>query len=317
MTDQSSDDVSATTRVAATRKGVHDRLDSIGPVAPVEFRSRRTLGLRVEAVRQLRRRRTQVAALLVLILPPIIAIAFSLSSDDPSTAGGDQGGRQTSALYGLATAGGANFALFTEFAAGSFLLTVLVALFCGDTVAGEAGWASLRYLLVIPVRRSHLLRQKLFIGLASSAIVLILLPVWAYVIGGLFFGWGPAQSPLGGDFTGSETLQRLAIVVGYTLIQSMVVAGFAFLLSVLTDAPLGAVGGATMLVILSNILDSISALDPYRQFLPTHYQFAWLDALGPNVIWEDMARGVGISLIYSSVLFGAAWWWFHRKDIVS
>ncbi|MCK5756044.1 MAG: ABC transporter permease subunit, partial [Mycobacterium sp.] len=160
-------------------------------------------------------------------------------------------------------------------------------------------------------------RQKLIVGLASSAFVLILLPVWAYVVGGLFFGWGPARSPLGGEFTSAETVQRLAIVVGYTLIQSLVVAGFAFLLSVVTDAPLGAVGGATMLVILSNILDSISALDPYRQFLPTHYQFAWLDALNPTVVWEDMARGVGISLIYAAILFGASWWWFGRKDIVS
>jgi ABC-2 type transport system permease protein len=309
-----------TTATAATRKGVHDRLDALGPVQPVEVRPRRTLRLRVETVRQLRRRRTQVAAALLVLLPPIIAIAFSLSSDDPGSPGGSGsggGGRQTSALYSLATAGGANFALFTEFAAGSFLLTVLVALFCGDTVASEAGWSSLRYLLVIPVRRSHLLRQKLVVGLASSAVVLILLPVWAYVVGGLFFGWGPARSPLGGEFTSTETLQRLAIVVGYTLIQSLVVAGFAFLLSVVTDAPLGAVGGATMLVILSNILDSISALDPYRQFLPTHYQFAWLDALGPTVVWEDMARGVGISLIYAAILFGASWWWFDRKDIVS
>lgn len=308
-----------TPSTAATRKGVHDRLDALGAVQPVTLRPRRTLRLRVETVRQLRRRRTQVAAALLVLLPPIIAIAFSLSSDDPSSAGGSDsgGGRQTSALYSLATAGGANFALFTEFAAGSFLLTVLVALFCGDTVASEAGWSSLRYLLVIPVRRSHLLRQKLTVGLASSAVVLILLPVWAYVIGGLFFGWGPARSPLGGEFTSTETLQRLAIVVGYTLIQSLVVAGFAFLLSVVTDAPLGAVGGATMLVILSNILDSISALDPYRQFLPTHYQFAWLDALGPTVVWEDMARGVGISLVYAAVLFGASWWWFDRKDIVS
>lgn len=308
-----------TASTAATRKGVHDRLDALGPVQPVDLRPRRTLRLRVETVRQLRRRRTQVAAALLVLLPPIIAIAFSLSSDDPSSPGGSEsgGGRQTSALYSLATAGGANFALFTEFAAGSFLLTVLVALFCGDTVASEAGWSSLRYLLVIPVRRSHLLRQKLVVGLASSAVVLILLPVWAYVIGGLFFGWGPARSPLGGEFTSTETLQRLAIVVGYTLIQSLVVAGFAFLLSVVTDAPLGAVGGATMLVILSNILDSISALDPYRRFLPTHYQFAWLDALGPLVVWEDMARGVGISLIYAAILFGASWWWFDRKDIVS
>ena len=46
-------------------------------------------------------------------------------------------------LVGLANSGGFNFALFTEFASVGFLLVVLVALFCGDTVASEASWGSL------------------------------------------------------------------------------------------------------------------------------------------------------------------------------
>ncbi|MBT0567187.1 ABC transporter permease [Williamsia sp. CHRR-6] len=305
----------ASVPVAATRKGVHDRLESLGPVAPVEFCPSATLSLRVELSRQLRRRRTQIAALLLLVLPPIIAVAFSLSGGGANADNGN--GRQASALATLATDSAANFALFTEFAAGSFLLTVLVALFTGDTVAGEAGWSSLRYLLLIPVRRAHLLRQKLIVGLATSAAALIALPLWAYVIGGLFFGWSPAQSPTGGTFTTGQTLLRLALVVAYTLVQSLVVAGFAFGLSVLTDAPLGAVGGATMLVILSNILDAISALDPYRQYLPTHYQLSWIDALDSTIVYDDMAKGVGLALIYAAVLFGAAFWWFDRKDIVS
>jgi ABC-2 type transport system permease protein len=91
----------------------------------------------------------------------------------------------------------------------------------------------------------------------------------------------------------------------------------AFLLSVLTDAPLGAVGGATLLVVVSNILDQITALDPYRRYLPTHFQYSWLDALGPSVVWDDMARGSGLALIYASVLFAIAWRRFARKDITS
>jgi ABC-2 type transport system permease protein len=80
---------------------------------------------------------------------------------------------------------------------------------------------------------------------------------------------------------------------------------------------LGAVGGAVLLVVVSNILDSISALDPYRQYLPTHYQYSWLDALGPTVVWDDMLRGIGLSLVYAAVFFGAAWVRFQRKDITS
>ncbi len=294
---------------APTRRGVHERLATL-PAAgePVPFDPQRTLPLRIEFIRQLKRRRTQLVALVLLLLPILVAIAFKV------------GGQQTSggaALVDIATTGATNFALFTEFAAIGFLLVVIVALFCGDTVASEASWSSLRYLLALPVPRSRLLRQKLVVSLTLSFGANLLLPLWGYVVGGLFFGWAPARSPLGGTFTTSEALTRLLIVVGYACVQSLVVAGLAFLLGVMTDAPLGAVGGAVLLVVISNILDSISALDPYRQYLPTHYQYSWLDALGPTVVWDDMLRGIGLSLVYAAVFFGAAWVRFQRKDITS
>jgi len=283
------------------------------------FRPERTLRVRVEFVRQLRRRRTQLTALILLVLPVLIALAFQVSSGTDSAESSQDGGRRRggSALVTLATTGATNFALFTEFASVGFLLVVIVALFCGDTVASEASWGSLRYLLAIPVPRARLLRQKLIVALSLSFGVNLLLPAWAFVVGGGFFGWAPGQSPLGGTFSTEAALQRLLIVICYASIQSLLVAALAFLLSVLTDAPLGAVGGATLLVVVSNILDSITSLDPYRQFLPTHFQYSWLDALGQAVVWDDMMRGTGVVLVYSAVFFALAWWRFQNKDILS
>jgi hypothetical protein len=207
---------------APTRRGVHERLGALPPAGePVPFDPRRTLPLRIEFIRQLKRRRTQLVALVLLLLPILVAIAFKV------------GGQQTSggaALVDIATTGATNFALFTEFAAIGFLLVVIVALFCGDTVASEASWSSLRYLLAVPVPRSRLLRQKLVVSLTLSFGANLLLPLWGYVVGGLFFGWAPARSPLGGSFTTSEAVTRLVIVVGYACVQSLVVAGLAFLL---------------------------------------------------------------------------------------
>ncbi|SOD72988.1 ABC-2 type transport system permease protein [Jatrophihabitans sp. GAS493] len=303
------------TETAATRRGVHDRLasmpvstelESLATVTPTK-----TLPLRVEAVRQLKRRRTQLSFAVVLLLPIIMALAFKVGGAGDSTDG------SSSALVGLATVGAGNFALFAEFASVGFLLVVIVALFCGDTVASEASWSSLRYLLAIPVPRSRLLRQKLIVALTLSLGANVLLPIWAFLVGGVFFGWAPARSPVSGTFTTSEALTRLAIVVGYASIQALIVAALAFLLGVVTDAPLGAVGGAVMLFVVSNILDSITALDPYRRFLPTHFQYAWLDALGPTVSWADMTRGTGLALVYSAVFFALAWWKFEGKDITS
>src|SRR4029077_19207485 len=109
-------------------------------------------------------------------------------------------------LVDIATTGATNFALFTEFAAIGFLLVVIVALFCGDTVASEASWSSLRYLLAIPVPRARLLRQKLVVALTLSFAANLLLPVWGMLVGDVFFGGADARSPLGGTFTFSESL---------------------------------------------------------------------------------------------------------------
>jgi len=304
--------------VPPTRRGIHDRLAQL-PALPADqpgggpamgFDSGRTLLLRVEFARQLTRRRTQLTVLFLLVLPIIMALAFQLGGSGSSN-------RNRPALVDLATAGAGNFALFTEFAAVGFLLVVIVAMFCGDTIASEASWSSLRYLLALPIPRARLLRQKLLVALTFSFGVNLLLPAWAYLVGGTFFGWAPAKSPFGGSFSYTETLQRLLIVVLYACGQALLVAALAFLLSVLTDAPLAAVGGATFLVVVSNILDSITALDPYRVVLPTHFQYSWLDALTPTISWDDMIRGCAVAAIYSAVLFTAAWTRFARKDITS
>jgi len=273
------------------------------------YRARRTLGLRVEARRQLTRRRTQLALGFLVVLPFILIAAFTL--------GDDNGGGGAPALVDLATRGAANFTVFTLFISSGFLLVVVVALFTGDTVASEASWSSLRYLLAIPVPRSHLLRRELIVALGYCILAQVLLPVVAYLSGGAFFGWAPLRSPLGDTIDGADMFLRIALAVGYVAVSLLFVAALAFLIGVWTDAPLGAVGGAVMLVILSNILDAVTALGDWRRFLPTHYSLAWTDVLGADIAWSGMARGALWSVGYSVALLAAAWWHFGRKDITS
>lgn len=295
-------------KVAPTRRGVHDRLAVLDPDRPHTYNPRKTLKLRVEFTRQLKRRRTQVAFGLLLVLPIIIAVAFQVGGAADS---------QAPQLVGLATNGGFNFALFTEFASVGFLLVVVVALFCGDTVASEASWSSLRYLLAQPVPRSRLLRQKLAVAGSLCVAANVVLPLWAFLVGGVFFGFGPARSPIGGSFSTGDSSLRLLITVAYICLQLLIVASLAFLLSVSVDNPLGAVGGAVMLVVVSSIVDQITALGSYRNYLPTHFNYAWVDTLSAPIRYDDMIRGTGVALVYAAVFLGFAFLKFERKDITS
>ncbi|MET9545205.1 MULTISPECIES: ABC transporter permease [unclassified Streptomyces] len=279
------------------------------PTAP-GYRAGRTLPLRVEAVRQLKRRRTLVMGGVMALLPVVLVIAFAVA--------GSPGERNSAVtLMDTATASGVNFAATCLFVSAGFLLVIPVALFCGDTVASEASWSSLRYLLAAPVPRARLLWSKLAVALALSAAAMVLLPLIALAVGTMAYGWGPLEIPTGGALPATTAAQRLLIAVGYVFVSQLVTAGLAFWLSTKTDAPLGAVGGAVGLTIVGNVLDAVTALEDWRDFLPAHWQFAWADALQARPEWGGMIQGSAISVTYALVLFALAFRGFARKDVVS
>lgn len=274
----------------------------------------RTLTVRVELVRQLRRRRTLVAFGVGVLLPLIVVLAVLLG---PQSDGGGGFGDGDLDLVGLATGGAWNFALTMLFFGSGFLLTILAAMFLGDSVASEASWSTLRYLLAAPVPRRRLLRAKVIVGLILTAVSLGILVLSSWIIGALAFGLDPLVSPLGGSVDAGESWLRLLIVAAYIFVMLLIPAGLAFLMSVLTDVPLGAVGAAVVIVIVVNILDAIEALGEIRRLLPGEYTTAWVDALAPAIEWEQMTIGVAYAVIVFSVLVSAAVLRFDRKDITS
>ncbi|WP_117209679.1 ABC transporter permease [Allorhizocola rhizosphaerae] len=273
----------------------------------------RTLSFASEFVRQWRRRRTQLALGFMVLLPVVLLIAFEIGGEGDD----DNGNGAFASIIDVAVVGGLNFALFTVFVSSSFLLVVIFALFHGDTIASEASWGSLRYLLAIPVPRGRLLSIKLAVALTYSLLAVITLTGTALALGTLRYGWNPLQSGVSADVPTGEGVLRLLGVVGYLSVTLLVVAGIAFLLSVLTDAPLGAVGGAVLLFIVSSILDQITALGELRNFLPTHFVRAYLGLLSSPVQFDGIVKGAISAICYATLFWGIAYWRFTRKDVTS
>lgn len=269
----------------------------------------RSLPLKAEILRQLRRRRTLGVFAVLVALPVILIAAFALA--------GNGGGPGPRSFVDLGQESGANLTVFALFASTGFLIIVVVALFAGDSVPTEASWATLRYLLTAPVPRTRLVRQKLVTAAIFSTAALVFLPVWSLLVGGLAYGFGPYLGPTGEQIGWPQFAGRLALIVVYLLLSQLVVAALAFAFGVWTDAPLGAVGGAVMIMIVMAILDTISALGDLRQALPGHYAYAWADALAARIDYSDMVNGVLWSLGYAVILTSAALWHFLRKDVTS
>jgi ABC-2 type transport system permease protein len=278
-----------------------------------DYSARQTLSVRVEMIRQVRRRRTAVAFAIVIALPLIVmlAVKFGPSSGGGGLADGDFD------VFGLMASGPWNFALSGLLFSSAFLLVILAAMFLGDTVASEASWGTMRYLLASPVPRRRFLVIKVVVGLLLSLAVLLALVLASFFLGLLAFGSGTLASPLSGTLGAGESTVRLVVITAYIAVTLLVPAGIAFLASVSTDVPLGAVGAAVVIVIVANILDAIDALGPIRDFLPARYAGAWADALGPVIVWDQMAIGLFYNVTVFAVLVGIAMLRFERKDILS
>ncbi|KGH47379.1 ABC transporter permease [Modestobacter caceresii] len=279
--------------------------------AAAGYRPERTLRLGVELRRQFKRRRTLGVFALMAALPLILIGALQL--------GGTEEAEENSRinLVDVASASGLNLTLFTLFATTGFFLVVVFALFFGDTVASEASWGSLRYALAMPVPRARLLRQKWLAALVLSVGAMLLLVVVAVVAGGIAFGFGDVQTPIGVALDQGTALLRLAGMVGYLAVHLLVVGTLAFWLSTVTDAPLAAVGGAVFSTVVFAVLEQVEQLGGIRDWFPTAFNYAWTDLLQTPVDSGDLFRGVVQGLVYSAVFTALAFRHFARKDVTS
>ena len=265
----------------------------------------------VEVRRQAKRRRTLYAFLALLAIPAIVVVALVVNG--APAANGPNGPQ----LVDVASSSATNFALFMLLATSQFLLVVVVSLFAGDAVASEAQWGSLRYLLTRPIPRARLLRTKLVVAGAYSAAAVALVPLASLAMGAVAFGWSSVQTPLAGALGVNTGLARLALATAYVMATMAVVVALAFWFSTLTDSPLTAVGGAVVLIVVSEILDQVTALGSLRLGLPTHYWLAWLDLLRDPVDTSMMTTGLLEMLPWVAVPFALAFRHFDRKDVLS
>jgi ABC-2 type transport system permease protein len=267
--------------------------------------------IRTELIKNLRRTRTYVAYGILLLIPVIMAIAIDLN---PPNARGE--GR----LLYLASQTGLILPAFALRITSAFLLVIVVALFGGDAIAGEASWGNLRYLLMRPIARGRLVVAKFVVAVFCAWVAVVIVVVTALAVGAVVFGTDPIGPPLSfllGEQSTGAIIGHLAIATAYVAWSLTGVVALSFMVSCMTDAPFGAIFAGVGLYFTSLILDSISSLGNIRYVLPTHYFDAWVDLVTRGQWHSDLWRGVGLQLGYVLLFAGIGLWWFKRKDVLS
>ncbi|MGH3268520.1 MAG: ABC transporter permease, partial [Trebonia sp.] len=107
------------------------------------------------------RRRNQLLLLVVVLFPLLIGIGLKLAAPQSHGGGGGGGPASGGAAFFNQLAGNGVFLTFIALSLLLILvLPVVMAVISGDSVAGEAGYGTLRYLLTVPAGRTRLLAVK-------------------------------------------------------------------------------------------------------------------------------------------------------------
>jgi ABC-2 type transport system permease protein len=279
--------------------------------------------IKVELVKLVRRPRNWVSIMLLCGLPAVVAVFVAITHLAPPPGQGP-------ALLSAVLSSGTLYPAAALAIVLPIFLPVAVAVVAGDSIAGEAGSGTLRYLLARPVGRTRLLVAKLVTLVVYTLAAVVLVAVTAYVTGILLFGTQPVAVTPGGPATGAAvtTLSGTAMTpadialrtlgaVSFIAVSMLGVGAIALFLSTVTDSALGAALGALAVLITSGVLVTLNAAAAVSPYLPTRYWLAWIDFFRDPVVWRNIERGFAVQGVYVLVFLAAAWAHFATKDITS
>jgi ABC-2 type transport system permease protein len=257
-----------------------------------------------------RRRRTWALVLALAAVPVLIAVAVRLSSREPSPGRGPP-------FLDQVTQNGLFVAVTGLIVSIPLFLPLTVGVVVGDTIAGEAGLGTLRYLLVAPAGRVWLLVVK-YLGAAAFCLAATVTVVTAGVLAGLaLFPVGPLTL-LSGDTIGlAESFGRALLIAGYVTVSLLGLSAIGLFFSTLTVVPVGAMAATIVLSVVTQVLDSLPQLEWLHPWLFSHYWLDFADLLRQPVDFSSFGANALLQAGYLLVFGALAYGRFLTKDILS
>ena len=197
------------------------------------------------------------------------------------------------------------------------LLPLLVGVVAGDSIAGEAGTGTLRYLLTVPVSRVKVLIAKAIGVLAFTAAAVVSVSVVGLIMGAALFGLHSVTLLSGDTVSLSDGLVRALVVAGYVILTLTGYLAIGLFISTLTEVPVAAMAATVAVAIVANVLDAVPQLGSLRTLLFTHHWLGFAEILRLQVDWLQLASWLGVQAAYVALFAAAAWARFSTADITS
>ena len=199
----------------------------------------------------------------------------------------------------------------------TLILPLAIAVVAGDSIAGEAGRGTLRYLLAVPAGRTRLLGIKFAAVVAFCVCACLLVAAVAAALGAILFPVRPVTLLSGTTIPLAAGLLRLLFVVLYIAAAMAALGAIGLAISTFTEHSIGAIAAVLVIAVASEVTDSVSQLDVVHPYLPTHWWLSFDALLRSPVDWPDLGHGLLSFGVYVLIFCSVAWARFTTADVTS
>jgi ABC-type transport system involved in multi-copper enzyme maturation permease subunit len=274
---------------------------------------RQWLRLLASELRLIFRRWRNLALLAVLVVLPVV-LGIGLKVAGPNGGGG--GGPDATFFAQLAGNG-----VFLAFIALSILLTLVlplvIAVVSGDSLAGEAGAGTLRYLLTVPAGRTRLLAVKYTAVVIFGLAACLLVTVVSLIMGVILFPVGPVTLLSGTTVSLGVGLLHLFYVTLYVAAAMAALGAIGLAISSFTEHPIGAIAAVLVLAVASEVADQVAQFAVIHPYLPTHFWLSFDSLLRNPIDTSSLLHGLLSFAVYIVIFCTIAWARFASADVTS
>jgi ABC-2 type transport system permease protein len=256
----------------------------------------------------LTRRRNIVLLAVLAIVPLFIGVAVDVSR--PRNGDGPQ-------FIGQISTNGL-FLVFTALTVAlPFFFPLVIGVIAGDSIAGEAGSGTLRYLLTVPVTRGRLLAMKTLAVATFTAITVLVVSLIGLITGAALFGLHPVTLLSGDTVSLGSGLLRTASITGYVIIALFALSAAGVFVSTLTENAIAAMAATIGIAVFSALLDAVPQLSAIHPILLTDHWLGFGELLRSGINSTDLERWSALHLGYAAIFLSLAWARLNTKDISS
>jgi ABC-2 type transport system permease protein len=269
--------------------------------------------LRSELALVFLRLRNLVLLAVLAAVPVVLGLVLKFSSPQPGGGGSGDG----PAFLGQVTGNGVFLAFLALVVELTLILPLVIAVVAGDSIAGEAGRGTLRYLLAVPAGRTRLLGIKFAAVVAFCLCACLLVAAVAVALGAVLFPVRPVTLLSGATIPLAAGLLRLLFVVLYVAAGMAALGAIGLAISTLTEHAIGAIAAVLVVAVASEVADNVSQLATVHPYLPTHWWLSFDALLRSPVDWPELGHGLLSFGVYAVIFCSAAWARFTTADVTS